>query len=202
MYTKEFQPAQEGEISIVLNSHFYEPYDPANEADVSAAQRRLEFFLGWFADPIFLGKDYPACMREQLGFRLPGITADQFRLLKAACGPSRSFFGLNHYTTNFARAIPGAPDKADHTGNVEELTSDVQGREVGPLSGIHWLRVAPTGFQKHLNWIWNRYNVPIIVTENGCVCPDEDNMKVEEAVNDTFRSRYFGLYLDSISRAI
>lgn len=141
-------------------------------------------------------------MREQLGSRLPGITADQFRLLKAACGPSRSFFGLNHYTTNFARAIPGAPDKADHTGNVEELTSDVQGREVGPLSGIHWLRVAPTGFQKHLNWIWNRYNVPIIVTENGCVCPDEDNMKVEEAVNDTFRSRYFGLYLDSISRAI
>lgn len=201
-YTKEFQSAQGGEISIVLNSHFYEPYDPANEADIAAAQRRLEFFLGWFADPIFLGKDYPACMRDQLGSRLPEFTADQLALLKSACGPSRSFFGLNHYTTKFARAISGTPDEVDHTGNVEELTSDVDGREIGPLSGIHWLRVAPTGFRKLLSWIWDRYGIPIIVTENGCVCPGENSMKVEKAVSDTFRERYFGLYLDSISRAI
>lgn len=202
VYTKEFLPAQGGEISIVLNSHFYEPYDPSNEEDIAAAQRRLEFFLGWFADPIFLGKDYPSCMRKQLGSRLPEFTDKEFALVKSASGPSRSFFGLNHYTTKFARAMSSTPNEADHTGNVEELASDVNGREVGPLSGIHWLRVAPAGFRKLLSWIWDRYNVPIIVTENGCVCPGENNMKVEEAVMDTFRSQYTGLYLDSISRAI
>jgi beta-glucosidase len=62
------------------------------------------------------------------------------------------------------------------------------------------LRVAPEGFRKLLNWIWDRYPVPIVVTENGCPCPGEENVDV--AIDDQFRQRYLGLYLDSISRAV
>lgn len=92
--------------------------------------------------------------------------------------------------------------QADHTGNVAELTPDVNGREAWPLSEIHWLPVAPTGFRNLLNRRWDRYNDLIILTENGCVCSGEYNIKVEAAVRDTFRSRYTGLYMDLISRAI
>lgn len=200
-YATEFQRDQRGEISIVLNGHFFEPYDSSSEADVAAAQRRLEFFLGWFGDPIYLGTDYPASMRKQLGSRLPKFTAEELALLRWA-RPLLSTFGLNHYTTKYARALPGEPRDDDHTGNVEELAVNIEGKEIGPLSGIRWLRLTPGGIRKILNWIWDRYHVPIVITENGCVCPGEDKMTAEQAVDDAFRIRYFGLYLDSISRAI
>ena len=75
-----------------------------------------------------------------------------------------------------------------------------EGVEIGPVWGVKWLRLAPEGFRKLLNWVWNRYHLPTIVTGNGCPCPGEDD--VEVAVNDAFRQRYFGLYLDAISHAI
>ncbi|PKX94852.1 glycoside hydrolase family 1 protein [Aspergillus novofumigatus IBT 16806] len=168
IYSGEFQ-SQGGSISIVLNGHYYEPWDASSQSDQEAAQRRLEFYIGWFGDPIFLGRDYPPAMRKQLGDRLPS---------------------------------PRTPADDDCTGNVEELATNSQGRAIGPVSGMSWLRVAPEGFRKLLNWVWNRYKLPIIVTENGCPCPGESQMSLEEAVNDEFRITYFGLYLDAISRAI
>ncbi|KAH7371469.1 glycoside hydrolase superfamily [Cadophora sp. MPI-SDFR-AT-0126] len=70
----------------------------------------------------------------------------------------------------------------------QETSENCDGIEIGPASGFQWLRVAPGGFRKLMKWVWNRYHLPIIVTENG--------------FNDTFRQRYIGLYLDAISRAI
>ncbi|TEA11411.1 Beta-glucosidase 1B [Colletotrichum sidae] len=151
IYAREFQAAQEGVVSIVLNGHFYEPWDAADEVHVDAARRRMEFYIGWFGDP-------------------------------------------------YARALPGPPADDDWTGNVEESSVNAQGVEIGPVSGVQWLRLAPEGFRKLLGWVWERYRRPVIVTENGCPCPGEDDVSV--AVDDGFRQRYFGLYLDAISRAI
>lgn len=201
LYTREFQPSQKGTISIVLNGHFYEPWDTTSEEHQAAAQRRLEFYIGWFADPIFLGQNYPAQMRARLGPRLPEFTTEEMTFLRRLA-PLNAFYGMNHYSTKFARALPGPPAEDDCTGNVEELATNNEGKRIGPVSGMAWLCVAPDGFRKLLNWVWNRYHVPIIVTENGCPCPGESQMAPEQAVNDTFRIRYLGLYLDAISRAI
>ncbi|KAF9728805.1 hypothetical protein PMIN06_005994 [Paraphaeosphaeria minitans] len=200
-YATDFLPSQKGAISIVLNSDFYEPYDAASEADNEAAQRRLEFYVGWFGDPIYLGTDYPESMRKQLGSRLPQFTeADQELLKKTA--PHNTFYGMNHYTSQFARARSTPPTDDDHTGNVEESTTNSEGVEIGPLSGVSWLRVTHKQFRKLLNWAWNRYKRPIYITENGCPCPGENSMSLEQAVDDQFRVRYFGLYIDAISQAI
>jgi beta-glucosidase len=107
---------------------------------------------------------------------------------------------MNHYSTKFVRALSDPPAEDDWTGNTEELSINIEGKEIGPVSGVAWLRVAPEGFRKLLNWIWKRYRLPIIVTENGCPCSGEEN--VSTAVDDKFRRWYFGLYLDAISRAI
>jgi beta-glucosidase len=199
IYAEEFRPQQHGEISIVLNGHFYEPYDAASEADIDAAQVRLEFYIGWFGDPIYLGKDYPASMKEYLGSRLPSFTEEDLALLKETY-KINTFYGMNHYSTKFARQLTTTPAQDDWTRNIEESAINSKGEEIGPASSMPWLRIAPEGFRKLLNWVWDRYHVPILVTENGCPCPGEENVSI--ALDDQFRQRYFGLYLDSISRAI
>ncbi|KAJ5761585.1 Glycoside hydrolase family 1 [Penicillium manginii] len=198
-YANEFRESQNGEISIVLNGHYYEPYDQASSQDRDAAECRLLFYIAWFGDPIFLGKDYPAAMRTYLGARLPTFTAKQLELLRRAA-PVNTYYGMNHYSTKYVRALSDPPADDDWTGNTEELSINSEGKEIGPVSGVSWLRVAPEGFRKLLNWIWNRYRLAIIVTENGCPCPGEDD--VSTAIDDKFRQWYFGLYLDAISRAI
>jgi beta-glucosidase len=199
MYMKNFHSLQKGEISIVLNGHFYEPWDAASEVHCDAAERRMIFYIGWFGDPVFLGKDYPSEMREYLGDRLPKFAEEERELLQRTAS-SNAFYGMNHYSTKYARALPDAPDEDDCTGNIEETSTNITGEEVGPVSGVAWLRTAPGGFRKLLNWVWKRYHLPIIVTENGCPCPGEDVL--ETAIDDKFRQEYFGLYLDAISRAI
>ncbi|KAF7586540.1 hypothetical protein BBP40_008695 [Aspergillus hancockii] len=182
-YATDFQATQKGTISIVLNGHWYEPWDATSEAHRLAAQRRLEFYIGWFGDPIFLGRDYPTSMRAQLGSRLPEFTSEELELLRQSA-PINSFYGMNHYTTKYARALPDPPADDDCTGNVEEGPTNSEGNVSGPVSGMSWLRVTPDGFRKLLNWVWDR------------------RMTLEEAIDDQFRIRYFGLYLDAISRAI
>ncbi|KAF4496387.1 beta-glucosidase [Fusarium agapanthi] len=198
LHAKEFKPAQRGEISIVLNSHFYEPYSDT-QGNIDAAQRRLKFYVRWFGDPIFLGKDYFVSMRNFLGDRLPHFSTEERGLLRETA-PLNTFYDMNHYLTKFARALPDPSSKDDWTGNIEERAVNEAGQEIGPVSQFRWLRVAPNGFRKLLNCVWERYHLPIIVTENGCPCPGEQDLEV--AVDDKFRERYFGLYLDAISRAI
>lgn len=199
IYASEFQKAQGGEISVVLNGHFYEPWDAASQADQDAAERRMVFYIGWFGDPIFRGTDYPAEMREYLGARLPQFSEDERALLRETCRLN-AFYGMNHYSTKYARQLTEPPPHDDWTSNIEELSVNSEGKEIGPSSGLAWLRIAPDGFRKLLNWVWKRYQLPIIITENGCPCPGETDVNV--AIDDKFRQLYFGTYLDAISRAI
>ena len=64
-------------------------------SDVAAAQHALDFAIGWYADPIYLGH-YPVYMKEVLGDRLPDFTADEIKLVHG----SSDFYGMNTYTTN------------------------------------------------------------------------------------------------------
>eukprot|EP00971_Amphidinium_carterae_P322703 6413886-Amphidinium_carterae.1 len=54
----------------------------------------MDWQLGWFADPIYLGS-YPASMQTRCGHRLPIFTKEELELLKG----SSDFFALNHYSS-------------------------------------------------------------------------------------------------------
>ena len=41
----------------------------------------MDFALGWFADPIYLGR-YPQCMVEMLGDRLPKFSEEEWKMIK------------------------------------------------------------------------------------------------------------------------
>lgn len=137
-------------------------------------------------------------MREQLGDRLPEFTEADFALLREA---EMDFYGMNYYTSQFARHRDGPASETDCLGNVEEFQENKEGLSVGEPSGVHWLRSTPKLFRKHLTRVYRKYGKPIYVTENGCPCPGEDKMTVEEAVNDTYRIRYFEDHIDAVALA-
>ncbi|EGX91138.1 beta-glucosidase, putative [Cordyceps militaris CM01] len=197
-YNQDFRQRQRGTIGISLNGDYYEPWDAASSQDTEAAERRMEFHIGWFANPIFLAKDYPDSMRKQLGNRLPAFSEEDFATLAAA---ETDFYGMNYYTSQFARHRAQEAPETDVLGNVQELQSNKQGESVGAESGVHWLRSCPDLFRKHLTRVYRLYKKPIYITENGCPCPGEDQMTKEESVNDPFRLQYFKDHLDAIGKS-
>lgn len=146
-----------------------------------------------------LAKDYPECMRSQLGKRLPEFSDTEFALLREA---EVDFYGMNYYTAQYARHRTEPASVNDFMGNVDELQENKEGVSIGEESGVHWLRSSPHSFRKHLARIYHRYGRPIYVTENGCPCPGEDKMTREESVKDHYRIRYYETHLDAISLAI
>lgn len=145
-----------------------------------------------------LAQDYPVCMREQLGERLPKFTDAELGLLREA---EMDFYGMNYYTSQFARHRDGLASATDFLGNVDELQENKQGVSVGEPSGVHWLRSTPGLFRKHLTRVYRKYGKPIYITENGCPCPGEDKMTREEAVEDAYRLRYFQDHIDAVGLA-
>lgn len=193
---KEKYSHQNGQVGITNNCDWREPLTDKKE-DKAAAQRALEFFLAWFADPIYKG-DYPDVMKERLDERLPQFTADE----KLVIEKSSDFFGLNHYTTMYAAHSTGDNSEKNVYGNggiSEDQDVDLSLDEGWNLTLMKWA-VVPWGCHKMLKWICERYNNPdIYITENGCAFDDE---LVDGEVDDQYRIDFYKSYLNACQDAI
>ncbi|KAM0271135.1 hypothetical protein ACHAQH_009184 [Verticillium albo-atrum] len=198
LYNKEFKPKNGGQIGVSLSGDYFEAWDSNEPRDHDAAETRMEFCIGWFANPMFLAQDYPEVMRAQLGDRLPRFTESEFALLREA---ELDFYGMNYYTAQFGRHRKTPAPDTDFIGNLDELQENKDGISIGDPSGVFWLRSAPPCFRKHLVRTYKRYGKPIYVTENGCPCPGEDTMTRDESVKDEYRQRYFSEHLDALVQA-
>jgi beta-glucosidase len=197
LYRNKYQSQQNGRIAITCNADWREPLTQKPE-DVEAAQRALEFYLGWFADPVWLG-DYPEVMKQRLGNRLPRFTDAEKALLKG----SSDFFGLNHYTTMFAaNADKSKSNKASVYGNggiSEDQDVDLSVDPAWGKTEMGWT-IVPWGCRKLLEWIDKRYDHPqIIITENGMAGSDQLE---NEQVNDLHRIEFLKGYITECHKAI
>lgn len=197
VYRCRFAERQRGVIGIANNCDWREPLTASTE-DRAAAQVALEFFLGWFADPIYRG-DYPESMRQRVGDRLPKFEADDRYLLQ----DSADFLGLNHYTTMYAsRPAPGQDLTMEVFGNGGILEDQDVALSVDPAwkkTSMQWT-VVPWGFRKLLHWIDDRYGGPdIVITENGA---SFDDRLEGGTVNDTERIEYLEGYLGACHEAV
>lgn len=180
-----------------MKGDWAEPWDPDDAEDIVACQRKQEFFLGWFADPIYFG-EYPASVRKQIQDRLPLFTDEETVLVKG----SNDFFGSNSYCTNFIKHLVGSPSPEDHLGNIELLPVNKAGRPIGPETQSSWLRPHPPGLRRLLNWISNRYGGPAIyITENGTSVKGENDLSPMEILHDDFRAQFFREYIDAMADA-
>ncbi|KAJ5624916.1 hypothetical protein N7510_001225 [Penicillium lagena] len=197
IYRDEFKARDGGEIGITLNGDWAEPWDPENPADVEACDRKIEFAISWFADPIYHGK-YPDSMTRQLGSRLPSWTPKDLALVHG----SNDFYGMNHYCANYIRARTGEPDPTDVAGNLELLLEDKNGHSIGPITQSPWLRPCAIGFRKLLKWLSDRYGYPkIYVTENGTSILGENDLPIDQLLEDDFRVQYFRDYIGAMADA-
>ncbi|VDB86437.1 unnamed protein product [Peniophora sp. CBMAI 1063] len=191
-YRESFKAKQKGVIGITLNGDWAMPFDDSPQ-NVAAAQHSLDVAIGWFADPIYLGK-YPAFMGEMLGDRLPQFTPEEIELVKG----SSDFYGMNTYTTNLCKA--GGDD--EFQGLVEYTFTRPDGTQLGTQAHCAWLQTYPEGFRDLLNYLYKRYKKPIYVTENGFAVKNEHTMPLEQALEDTDRVEYFRGMTDAISKAV
>lgn len=187
---------QNGQIGISNNCDWREPLTNSDE-DKQAAQRALEFFLAWFADPVYKG-DYPEVMKERLKERLPEFTSEEKKMIKG----SSDFFGLNHYTTMYAANSNGEQQEISVNGNggiSEDQDVSLSLDKNWDVTLMDWA-VVPWGCKKLLKWIDERYDQPnIYITENGCAYPDQ---LFDGKVNDQKRVDFYQGYLKACQEAI
>jgi len=196
-YRDDFKKQDGGQIGITLNGDWTEPWDAEDPKDREACNRKIEFAICWFGDPIYFGK-YPDSMRKQLGDRLPEWTPEEVELVKG----SNDFYGMNHYCANYIRHKDTEPELDDHAGNLEILYQNKKGEWIGPETQSVWLRPMPLGFRKLIKWLSDRYGGPTFyVTENGTSLKGENDLPLEELLNDEFRVEYFRGYVGALADA-
>ncbi len=173
-----------GKISFALNSAFS---FPASEraADVDAAERSVQNFAGWFADPPYHG-DYPPLLRERLGELLPQFSAEDSRLLRG----SMDYIALNYYTSDVVRHAPGCGPMECEKIPLPDV----------PRTQMDW-PILPEGFKRLMLWLNARYpGLPMYITENGAACADAAD--ASGRIDDQDRIAYLQSHFSAAAEAL
>ncbi|KAG9403872.1 hypothetical protein AC1031_005366 [Aphanomyces cochlioides] len=165
----------DGKIGIVLVSSMAFPLDPSRREDREAAERKLQFNIGWYLNPIVHG-DYPDIMKKRAGKHLPSFTHHESALLRG----SYDLFMFNHYSSTLFTdcSSPRSETPCHSLSRGWERDLGVDGSDppgARPSStNVHgepicsWFNGYPPGYLALIRWVhaFNR-SAPILLTENG-----------------------------------
>ncbi|CAJ0940651.1 unnamed protein product [Ranitomeya imitator] len=203
VYNDKYRASQKGQVGISLNSDWAEPKNPNNPDDVSAAERYLQFMIGWFAHPILINGDYPEVLKTQVldintqclstVAALPTFTEEEKAYIKGTA----DFLGISHYTSRLVNASESLSCVANYD-NIGGFVSHVD--PSWPTTESSWLYVVPWGLRRLLNFVKEEYGkggLPIYITGNGIPTPDTG-----EVFNDTARVEYLTAYINEALKAV
>ena len=159
--------------------------------DIEAARKVLFSFynpisnwtwnVAWFNDPVFLGK-YPEVGLEQFKEYLPKITKEDMELISQPL----DFMGQNIYNGYIIRA--GADGEPEFVPLPDGLPKTAAGWPVNPEC-LYW----------GIKFIYDRYRMPIYLTENGMSC--HDIVSRDGQVHDPNRITFLDRYLSALQCA-
>ena len=165
-----------------------------NPADVRAAQAQNQMsFL--FAGDVMVRGAYPGYARRYFaehGIELAVTPEDQVELAAGTV----DFYSFSYYMTNCAGTAPNAEQTA---GN---LVSGLKNPYLR-ASEYGW-QIDPTGLRVLLNDLWDRYQVPLMIVENGLGCHDDLVVDADGTrhVDDDYRIDYLRQHIDALREAV
>jgi beta-glucosidase/6-phospho-beta-glucosidase/beta-galactosidase len=196
-----------GKISFKLNNNFGIPRNPESEADLLAAEHFNSFQLGPFCNPIFLGKDYPESYKKTIHDYVP-LSEEDLRYINGTA----DFISVDPYTATVI--APPTPDDEqsiwDCAGNysssyrpycVNQTTTDVYGWNIGYRSQSY-VYITPTYLRSYLNYLYNTWRVPVVLTEFGFPVYGEADKALPDQLFDTPRSIYYLSFMSEVLKDI
>ena len=159
--------------------------------DIEAARKTLFGFhqpmdnwtwnVAWFNDPVFLGK-YPEEGLKKFAEYLPEITDEDMKLISQPL----DFMGQNIYNGYMMRqGADGEPEFVDRPAGF-------------PKTGANW-PVTPACFYWGVKFLYERYKMPLYITENGMSC--HDDVSLDGRVHDPNRQNFLDLYISALQKA-
>ena len=137
--------------------------------------------VAWWSDPVILGK-YPEEGLKRFEAFLPEITDEDMKLISQPI----DFYGQNIYN---GRCIRMGTD-----GQPEEVK-----RSAGfPKTATNW-PVTPEALYWGPKFLYERYQKPIYITENGMAC--HDTISLDGKVHDPNRIDFLARYLTNLKHA-
>ncbi|KAH7091956.1 beta-glucosidase-like protein [Paraphoma chrysanthemicola] len=193
-----------GRVSITFNDNFGVPRDPNNVADVDAANHFNSFQLATFANPIFLGQDYPESYTSTIPDYVP-LTTDDLHYINGTA----DFFSIQPYTATVVSPPPNdtiasCAANASHPLRpycVTQSTTTTTGWNIGYRSQSY-VYLTPTYFRTYLNYLYNTFRAPVAVTEFGFPVFGEAEKQQPDQEFDSPRSWYYQTYLNEGLKAI
>jgi beta-glucosidase len=166
------------------------PWNPEKPQDIETAreftfqmQGRGLWGIAWWMDPVFFG-EYPADGLTLFEADLPEITPEDMATIHQPV----DFFGFNLYTANYVTRNEDGTFKFEHFHDPNNT-----------LTAMDW-PVSPEGLYWAARFIWERYQKPIFITENGLA--NCDWVALDGKVHDPQRIDFTNRYLLALSRAI
>ncbi|KAK3209296.1 hypothetical protein GRF29_69g1346772 [Pseudopithomyces chartarum] len=193
-----------GKVSFTLSDNFGVPRDPSDPADVEAANHFNDFQLATFANPIFLGIDYPEAFKSSVADYVP-LSASDLAYLNGTA----DFFSIQPYTATVV-SPPANSTIEDCATNithplrpycVTQSTTTTTGWNIGYRSQSY-VYIAPTYFRTYLNYLWNTWRHPVAVTEFGFPVFGEGQKTQADQEFDSPRSQYYQTYLNEGLKAM
>ncbi len=137
--------------------------------------------VAWFADPVFLGT-YPAEGLEKYRAYLPEITEADMELIHQPI----DFMGQNIYNGYYIRrGADGRPEYVDRPAGF-------------PKTAANW-PVTPECLYWGPKFLYERYHMPLYITENGMSC--HDIVSADGQVHDSNRIEFLDRYLSQLQKA-
>ena len=169
--------------------------------DVYAARMNDNFKVYYMLDMHYYG-EYPGYYIKYLKERniMPYMKDEDKQILKSA---KMDFIAVNYYRTNCAEALP--VDET-HEFGVREGSVDFNMYGLFKMSMNPRLKateygaaIDPSGLRVALNEYWQRYHLPLIITENGLGTPD---ILEDGKVHDSYRIDYLRNHIKACELAI
>ncbi|KAL4447345.1 hypothetical protein ABPG77_007378 [Micractinium sp. CCAP 211/92] len=186
------QLVPDGTIAMTNAIGMNVPYNASSPDDVAAALRNQAFSGGLVLDPVYTG-DWGTERKQVHGKDLPAFTPDQKALLLEN---QQDFVALQHYTSSYAYYNKDKPPLY-----VDTTTKSIDGVQLVQADSP-WLCVFPSAMRDLLNWLSQRYNASILITENGVSAPGEYDKPRSEVLCDQFRLSYFQQYISNATAAV